>query len=298
MIVHVYSICWNEEDFLPFFFLHYDQIADDYFIFDDGSTDGTPQILGGRPNVSVERFHRSDPSSLINSQTDFQNQIWKKSRGVADWVLVTDIDEHIGLRSPGETRDYLAACKAAGVTLIPSLGFDMVSRGSPEPDVVLSKSVTRGSASGGFNKLGYFNPNAISATNFAPGRHVAVPTGNVVLPRSDELMLRHFKHVGIDRAFTRQHHEGKQLGPADIKLKMGVHWSYPREKYEAGWRKLDEAATDTADPQFDILASAQRPFWWEGYRREGTPAASLVPALKLLRFWLGRMKSRLRRYLR
>ena len=45
MIVHVYALCWNEEKMLPFFFKHYDNIADQYFIFDNDSRDNSLSML-------------------------------------------------------------------------------------------------------------------------------------------------------------------------------------------------------------------------------------------------------------
>ena len=36
-----------------------------------------------------------------------------------------------------------------------------------------------------------FNPNAIQEINFTPGRHNAYPTGNVVKPQENEVLLLH-----------------------------------------------------------------------------------------------------------
>ena len=40
-MIHLYTICWNEERMLPFFFRHYDQWVDRYVVYDDNSTDAT-----------------------------------------------------------------------------------------------------------------------------------------------------------------------------------------------------------------------------------------------------------------
>src|SRR5436189_2390725 len=130
MYVHVYAQCWNDEFMLPFFFRHYDAFVDRYIIYDDGSTDGTGSILAEHPRVEIRRFIRSDRLSFVLSEQALSNRCWKESRGVADWVIVTDVDEH--LLHPAMSR-YLSDSKKAGITLIPALGFQMIGDALPRP---------------------------------------------------------------------------------------------------------------------------------------------------------------------
>ena len=61
LIVHVYAQCWNEAEMLPFFFRHYDGLVDQYFIYDDGSDDGSSELLSIHPKVDAQQVpaHRS-----------------------------------------------------------------------------------------------------------------------------------------------------------------------------------------------------------------------------------------------
>src|SRR6516225_2801945 len=77
------------------FFPAYDRFVSRYFFFDDGSDDGSLEWLRTRPNVEVQQFVRSDPASFVISEQLLSNQCWKRSRGSADWVIVTDVDEHL-----------------------------------------------------------------------------------------------------------------------------------------------------------------------------------------------------------
>src|SRR5438105_4171468 len=95
MKIDLYALCWDDAGMLPFFFRHYDRFVTRYFIFDDGSTDGSLSMLQNHPNVEVHRFVRSDPASFALSEQVLSNECWKASRGAADWVIVTDIDEHL-----------------------------------------------------------------------------------------------------------------------------------------------------------------------------------------------------------
>ena len=103
---------------LPFFFLHYDKLVQRYIIYDDASTDDSQEILRLNPKVELRPMPPySDPESRIGSALALQETCWKESRGIADWVIVTDIDEH--LYHPDMYR-YLAQCRAQGVTIIPA----------------------------------------------------------------------------------------------------------------------------------------------------------------------------------
>ena len=95
MKIHLYALCWNDADMLPFFFRHYDRFVTRYIIFDDGSTDESLAIMQSRQNVELRKFVREDADSFALSEQAVSNHCWKASRGVADWVIITDIDEHL-----------------------------------------------------------------------------------------------------------------------------------------------------------------------------------------------------------
>ena len=63
--VHLYAQCWNEAEMLPFFFRHYDGLVDQYFIYDDGSDDGSSELLSIHPKVDARRFQ---PDEVIGGQ--------------------------------------------------------------------------------------------------------------------------------------------------------------------------------------------------------------------------------------
>ena len=113
---------------LGFFFRHYEPWVQKFFFFDDGSTDGTLDLLRSKANVELRRLPYPHPESLSLSVQAWRNQCWKESRGAADWVIVTDVDEH--LHHP-RIEAYLSACKRRGVTYMPALGFDMVTDSFP-----------------------------------------------------------------------------------------------------------------------------------------------------------------------
>lgn len=92
--VDVYSIMRNEIKILPYFLRHYETFADRIFVWDDGSNDGTLEMLKSHPKVKVL------PLNLGRIDDDyFVNKLWPQyetiSRGNADWVMCIDADEFI-----------------------------------------------------------------------------------------------------------------------------------------------------------------------------------------------------------
>ena len=92
--VDVYSIMRNEIKILPYFLRHYETFADRIFVWDDGSNDGTREMLEVHPKVKLL------PLNLGRADDEyFVRYLWPKykiiSRGHADWTICVDADEFI-----------------------------------------------------------------------------------------------------------------------------------------------------------------------------------------------------------
>ncbi|MBB5753730.1 glycosyltransferase family 2 protein [Prosthecomicrobium pneumaticum] len=242
MSVHLYTRCWNDGAMLPFFFRHYDPWVDRYVVYDDGSTDGSLDLLNGHAKVEVRPMPPpADPTSRVESHRRLQNEFWKESRGAADWVVVTDIDEHL---DHPDMAAYLAACRRAGVTLLPALGFRMVARDFPPADATLAEAVPMGMPHRHESKLGIFDPAALAETNFAVGRHDAAPQGRLVLPMRDEIRLLHFHWVGYERVAARHRLFRSRQRAGDIARRWGAHYDLDEAAFERDWRAAENGAVD------------------------------------------------------
>jgi hypothetical protein len=262
MTVHLYTLCWNEADILPFFFRHFDPVVDRYVVADDGSTDGSLDILRAHPKVEVRRFQRVVADSFVLSHQRFQNEVWQESRGAADWVIITALDEHLTVR--GGLGPYLARCQAEGVTLIPALGYQMVSEDFPAPEETLVQTRRQGAPYHRMNKLAIFDPAALTDTGIQPGRHLSRPTGRIVYPRRDELMLWHYKLMGKQRMLDRQRAQSKALGAGDVAHAFGAHYTAADAEMLAFWASFEERLIDLGDPAFDPArpGNHEGPLWW------------------------------------
>ncbi|HKY05158.1 MAG TPA: glycosyltransferase family 2 protein [Blastocatellia bacterium] len=232
--IDVYALCWNEKRMLPYFFRHYDKLASRYFIFDNGSTDGSVEMLKLNRKVRLGSFEVKG-DSFVGEALSRYNECWKQSRGEADWVIVCNVDEHI---YHPDLKGYLKRCKRLGVSLIIPEGFNMVSEAFPETEGPLYETVKYGMRDQLMDKPEIFDPDKIDEINFGPGRHGANPTGEVVTPRNVKVKLLHYKYIGLDHLLRRHGELKSGLRPLDIKYGWGQHYLWDDEKKIEDYRRV------------------------------------------------------------
>ncbi len=266
MRIDLYAVCWNDADMLGFFFRHYDQFVQRYVIFDDGSTDRSLEILHANPKVEVRSaaLRSGNSDSLVLPRLQVLESSWKESRGIADWIIIADIDEH--LYHP-HLLAYLRDCKNQGITMIPALGYQMLSHTFPRSDQLLCENLTMGAPWVKMNKLGIFSPDAIEEVNFALGRHTARPTGNVLAPDRDELLLLHYKYLGLERTQRRHEECAPRLQKMELENGWCHRWLWSREQLQKDWKNFERDIIDISRPDLKPWQSHPVPRWWEHYRR-------------------------------
>ncbi|MFO1047649.1 MAG: glycosyltransferase family 2 protein [Geminicoccaceae bacterium] len=218
---------------LPHFFNHYSSIVDRFFVYDNGSTDGSLAMLAGDERVRVTPF-RTEHQSFAETELRLSEEIWKNSIGLAEWAIVIDVDEHAYHE---DLRSYLRWCREQGVTAIQAIGYEMVSPSFPDTGRRLCETVTTGVRCPELDdKLCFFDPSAIIRTNFSHGRHTARPEGRVTWPRVPEVLLLHYKKLGLDYEISRSAELRTGLGSTDLENKWGYQYLYSpehiRERFE------------------------------------------------------------------
>ena len=245
---------------LEFFFRHYEPWVDHFFICDDASTDGTRERLEAHDKVTVTSLHRSNPESWVLSAKQIYNSSWKQSRSAADWVVVTNIDEHLyHPRMPG----YLAACAAASITAIPALGYQMVSEAFPAADSVLTRDCRTGVPWVNMSKLEIFNPKRIEEINFTEGRHQAAPTGVIALPPTNEVLNLHYKYLGVPFCLERHRALSPRFGSIDVARGWGHKYFWSQEQLRDDVEKVLDGSIDVMTPGRNHHLEHTAPRWWK-----------------------------------
>lgn len=270
MTIHLYTIGWNEMAMLGFFFRHYEPWVDRFVFFDDGSNDGTVEYLQSKPNVEVRRFQYAHPESFSLSAKPVRDHCWKESRGVADWVILTDVDEHI---YHPQLEAYLRECKHRGITYMPTLGFDMVTDEFPGQNEYLARTRTLGAPNHSYSKMRILDPDAIEEINFDIGCHTASPLGRVVLPEKDELLLLHYKQLGTNYVMSRHAALGQRLRERDVANRWGYQFFHSPEEQERTVANLKSNLVDITDSNYLPWRDHHEARWWRPELRpaDGSP---------------------------
>lgn len=226
MRIVCYFINYNDAYYLPFFHRHYSQFCEHIVMYDQYSTDGSPEIakiLG----IEVRNFgHRSQ----LNDQwyLDVKNHCWKECRGKGiDYVIVVDIDEFVVM-------------PPFPVGTFPKVeGFNMISEDMPEKSMLEIKT---GSPSESYSKQAIFNPDAVQEINYVHGCHKNYAVGNLV-PGETPCKLYHYRMIGgVDRLIRRHAMYRTRLSAFNRKHKMGFHYEHSDEAKKGEWAHLSKEA--------------------------------------------------------
>ncbi len=261
--VHLYTVLWNEADMLGFFFRHYDDWVDRYVVLDDGSTDGTLELLHAHPKVEVRHLERAVPGSVQLSLLSAQDSVWTESRGVADWVVVVDVDEHLHVLDQ-DPRGYLDRQRDQGVTLLPSLGFDLHSRTFPTPGERLVETIRPAAVPHRVqHELCVWDSRMPITGCCTRVRTGARTRGGTLRPAAarDELMLWHYKHLDLDHWNQRDTEIGDRRGLVDRERGLGIHYWMTREERAAFWAEMEAESAELGGPGFEPDRRAVRPLW-------------------------------------
>lgn len=235
-IIHLYSVCFNEQVLMPHFLNYYINFCDKLFIYDNQSSDNTVKICQEFENVEVLQF---ETSNKIRDDIflNIKNNIWKKSRGIADLVIVCDIDEFLYINN---IKEELSKIFVEGVTIIKSIGFNMVSSELPNDEDNLLSKFKFGTRSSSFDKVILFDPNKIDEINFDFGAHICNPVGLIKYSNS-EFKLLHYKYLNLDYLISRYQLMSSRLSNFNKKLNLSIHYAYSKRKISREFENINNS---------------------------------------------------------
>lgn len=202
MKIDVYCLCKNEIKLAPFYIDYWRALAEDVnvYVYDGLSNDGTRELLSKYDWIHIIDSKENETLD-DNLHTKFKNNVWKKSKGVVDFVMVCDFDETIFSYDIETLHSELCYMKENKYTVLAPLSFNLIP--DTFPDYTDGKYLHE-LCEYGFNDYVWyskpilFDPSEIKEMNYCLGAHSANPIGNVKYYVSDKLFLIHAKFIGLD----------------------------------------------------------------------------------------------------
>ena len=239
LVIHVYTVCFNEEKILPYFLRHYGSIASKIVIYDNESSDSSVEIVRSYPNTEVIPHHTGGKIDDFK-YVEIKNNAWKKSRGKADWVIVVDADEF--LYHP-DLAARLKSYRQRGITISTPVGYDMISETFPKSEGMIYDEVKLGVRNKAFDKTRIFDPNAAYEMNYTPGSHGAAPSGFVNYGPYGEFKLLHFRFLGLDYLVERQESGKPRITQYMIEHSFNSHYLLSKDEAINWFNEKRQAAT-------------------------------------------------------
>lgn len=226
-MVEAFIVGWNESETIRLTLSHYNSFCENVTLFDNYSSDGTPDIARDM-GATVNQF--GTPGVL--SDDDYltvKNNCWKKSK--ADWVFVGDADEiiwHPHLETEFKIQSEL------GATIFKTIGWDVVSHYMPQDSFM---EITNGYRNENYSKLAVFNPQAITEIGYKYGCHVAKPSGDVVYA-DKSLLLLHYRNIGGPQRLVNRHALYRpRMSEKNRRFGLGCHYEYTDEQRVKEWEE-------------------------------------------------------------
>lgn len=229
MNIDVYCLCWNEAKIIPFVIQYWKRFARHVYVYDNGSDDGSIELLSQYPDwITVRRFESDGFNDIVNKE--IKNNCWKDSD--ADWVCVCDMDECLYAKDIFGEIEKLESEK--GISIISPQWGDIYSTDFPEYDenklchevvggVVLNSGIY-------VHKYILFKPSEIKEINFGPGAHFCNPVGTGNKCLCQELYIVHLKNLSEQYKIERCKILNQRLSSTNKKYGFGIHYAMSEEK--------------------------------------------------------------------
>lgn len=225
MTIHLYTLCWNEMDILPFVIDYWKRIpVTKAIVYDNGSTDGSVEYLKKFDWIEVRSFKTEGMNDVV--QRDIKNECWKESRGKADWVIVCDMDECLYVKD----AKIFDEMKKNGYTICSPKWYDFISEEVPTYTKGKLLHEISNKAVKGNSKVVLFDPDKINNINYSVGSHYCNPEGDVKYYNGNIYMLHINKHLSFEYLLKKYEELKNRQSETNKRNHLCIHYAFSKEK--------------------------------------------------------------------
>lgn len=237
MHVEVITYCWNEMAILPFALDYWKRYASHVTVFDNGSDDGSVEFLQDyRPWVRVEPFgHSLDNEAMRHSKCN----AWKDYRGLADLVVVCDMDEML-ISGEGALEEMLKS----GATICAPITYNLVGEKTPKYNGIPLHMMSTRAYFDPNPKALVFQPDKIKEINYTPGAHECHPTGEVKWYGGGIYNLHANNALSLDYRIQRYKAMNERRSQGDCVHGYASHYAMSEDQIRREWEQAMERTID------------------------------------------------------
>lgn len=251
MKIHLYTLCWNEMDILPFVIDYWKLLPiEKAVVYDNGSTDGSIEYLQQYDWIEVRHFETKGQNDLV--QRDIKSNAWKESKGKADFVIVCDMDEMLYSKNINEVLQQM---KDGGYNVLGNPWYALCYDERPEydPNKLLHQQghkfykqhINHHPRWGHLGKFMLFDPNLITDMGYSVGCHIANPQPYLKLFETDKVFALHI-NKGLSEDYFVQRRKKMANNLSVVNKRSGMCFEYWKAEEESRneYRKYQEQSVD------------------------------------------------------
>lgn len=230
------TLCKNEADIIPYVIPYWKRVADKVVVFDNGSDDGSVEMLSKYDWIEIRSFDSDGQNDLIQKQ--IKEKAYLEYKDKFEIIIITDMDE-IFYFNDFKALQSVFIDKGYDVLATPIFSLCEANKPPYSEDLLLHQVChkffnQRMNHQDGFeniSKFSIFNTNTVEKVSMSVGQHYVktFPSMKIILD-SNDFCLHINKGLGLDYFLSKRKRMGDNLSDTNKKHGMAIEYLKSEEE--------------------------------------------------------------------